>query len=125
MLSTIRIAVISAVLSATFVSTIWTTEPTTLVPASSKPFTERVTEPLMAQAGQALSVVRSVGQKGDRLEPGSNDCRDAAWPYVPDECISKHRAEMPRTVRTVTIEMRNRQSASALVRIPQTVVAAR
>ena len=50
---------------------------------------------------------------------------DAAWPYVPDECISKHRAEMLRTVPRVTIEMRNGQSASALVRIQQTVVAAR
>jgi hypothetical protein len=124
MLSTIRIIVISAVLSAVFVSTIWTTEPTTFVPASSKPFPERVTEPVMAQTGQALSEVRSAGQKGHRLEPGSNACRDAAWPYVPDECISKATAEAPRIVRTVTLETRPGNNTSVLVRLPQTVVAA-
>jgi hypothetical protein len=125
MLSTIRIIVSSAVLSGTFVSTIWTTEPTTFVPASSKPFAERVTEAPRNHSGLALSAVRSAGQKGDRLKPGSNACRDAAWPYVPDECISKATAEAPRIIRTVTLETRPGNNTSVLVRLPQTVVAAR
>ena len=125
MLSTIRITVISAVLSGTFMSTIWTMEPTTFVPDSSKPFAERVTEAPRGQSGLALSAVRSAGQKGDRLEAGSNACRDAAWPYVPDECLSKATAEAPRIVRTVTLETRPGNNTSVLVRLPQTVVAAR
>ena len=126
MLSTIRITVISAVLSALVVSTFWAVEPLMSAPAPSKDSVDRISEPLSnLRTGAALSAVRSAGQKADRIHVTSSGCRDAAWPYVPDECISKATAETPRIVRTVTLETRPGNNTSVLVRLPQTVVAAR
>jgi hypothetical protein len=126
MLATIRITVISAVLSALVVSTFWAAEPPMPASAPSKDFLDRVSEPLFnLQTGAASSAVRSAGQKADRIKQASSGCRDAAWPYVPDECISKATAEAPRIVRTVTLETRSGNNTSVLVRLPQTVLAAR
>jgi hypothetical protein len=128
MLSTIRIIVSSAVLSAVVVGTFWKAEAPTSAPASSKLFVERASAPLanagMAQTNPALSSVRG-GQKADRLEVRSNACQDAAWPYIPDQCISEASVETPRIVRTVALETRNGENTSVLVKMPQTVVAAR
>lgn len=130
MLFTVRIAVLSAVLSGIVVSTLSTGDAQAPLAASSKAFVERLPETpggssQMASMGGALSTMRSAGQKGDRTEIGGGGCRDAAWPYVPAECISKASDETPRIVRTVTIEMRHGENTSVLVKMPQTLVAAR
>jgi hypothetical protein len=130
MLSTVRIAVLSAVLSGIVVSTLWTADAQAPLPASTKTFVDRLPEtPMasveMATTGAAFFAMKSAGHKGDRMAVGEDACRDAAWPYVPDACIAKARDESPRIIRTVTVEMRQGENTSVLVRMPQTVVAAR
>jgi hypothetical protein len=130
MLATLRIAVLSAVLSGIVVSTLWTADAQAPAPASTKVFVDRLPEtPMpsaeMASIGAAFSDMKSAGHKEDRIAVSEDACRAAAWPYVPDACISKAGEERPRIIRTVTVEMRQGENTSVLVRMPQTVVAAR
>lgn len=65
------------------------------------------------------------GSKGDRQQPASGACAAWAWPNVPSECLAPADGTPARKmVRTITIERREGDDTSILVRMPQTAVAA-
>ena len=132
MLSTFRIAAVSAVLSGLVVG-IWDADART--PAdSAKTFVDRVPETAV-EASTATSLIsaeqrrptQSAGRKGDRsASAGVAGCDEAAWPYVPQACLHFAGGAEPRTsVRTITVETRQGDNTSILMRMPQTTVAAR
>ena len=79
-----------------------------------------------ARGEPAVSGHGSVSGKGDRLSARTEaDCSTQAWPYIAAECLTPAgEARSPRPVRTITIETREGANTSALVRVPQTTVAA-
>ena len=133
MFSTLKIAVLSAVLSGVVVSTFWTPQAHTETPDGTKTFVDRLPPDAPENATvQLVTVTRSPathtsGRKGDRVIPGqASGCAEAAWPYLPQECVTLASRTEPRSsVRFVTVENRVGENTSVLVRMPPTTVASR
>lgn len=132
MLSTLQIAAVSAVLSGVVVG-VWEADARTPALSSTKTFVERVPETSI-ERGAATSLTsaeqhrptQSAGAKADRIvSAGANVCGEAGWPYVPQECIHLANGVEPRPIRMITVETRQGENTSILMRIPQTTVAAR
>jgi hypothetical protein len=133
MLSTFQIAAVSAVLSGLVVGT-WDAAARTPAASTTKTFVDRVPETSI-ETGAATSLIsaeqrrptQSAGQKGDRsASAGAAGCDEAAWPYVPQACLHLAGGAEPRTsVRMITVETRQGENTSILMRMPQTTVAAR
>ena len=131
MFSTFKIVVLSAVLSGFVVSTLWTPE-TQKTPVPTKTFVDRLPQDASDNTAQLVTVTespatRTSGRKVDRIIPGrTGGCGQAAWPYVPPECVTLASGAEPRSsVRFVTLENRVGENTSVLVRMPQTTVASR
>jgi hypothetical protein len=133
MLSTIKIAAVSAVLSGLIVG-IWDGDARTSPAASPKTFVDRVpetaTEPGAANGlirGEVRRPFQTVGIKGDRITSvKTSDCSNAAWPYIPEDCLHLTGLAGPRAgVRVITVETREGENTSILMRMPQTTVATR
>jgi hypothetical protein len=65
--------------------------------------------------------------KGDRIASAqTGGCKEAAWPYVPRTCLTLVGAAEPRSsIRMITVEERQGENSSILLRLPQISVAAR
>jgi hypothetical protein len=129
MLSTFKIAALSAVLSGLVVG-VW--DARTPAATSTKTFVDRVPQTTIEGGAAAVLTAeqhrpdQSVGKKGDRTAPGTSTCGDAAWPYIPQECLQLTAAAGPRpSARMITVETRQGENTSILMRLPQTTVAAR
>jgi hypothetical protein len=129
MLLNLKIAAVSAVLSGVIVG-IWDGD----ARSSPKTIVDRVpetaTEPGAANgliSGEVRRPFQSVGIKGDRITSvKTSDCSNAAWPYIPHDCLHLTGLAGPRTgVRVITVETREGENTSILVRMPQTTVATR
>ena len=81
--------------------------------AEAMPAPEGLTEALSAAA-----------QKADRLTSGP-DCGAQTWPHIHPRCLASADAGSAAPVRTVTVEYRTGESASALVRLPLQQLAAK
>ena len=132
MFSTFKIVVLSAVLSGFVVSTLWTPEAQTKTPVPTKTFVDRLPQDASDSIAQLVTVTQSPAsrtseRKADRIIPGrTGGCGEAAWPYVPQECVTLASGAEPRSsVRFVTVENRVGENTSVLVRMPQTTVASR
>jgi hypothetical protein len=133
LLSNIKIAAVSAVLSGLIVG-IWDGDARTSPEASPKTFVDRVpetaTEPGAGNgliSGEVRRPFQSAGIKGDRINPvEASACNNAAWPYIPQDCLHLTGLAGPRTgVRVITVETREGENTSILMRMPQTTVATR
>ena len=131
MFSTFKIVVLSAVLSGFVVSTLWTPE-AQKTPVPTKTFVDRLPQDASDSIAQLVTVTQSPAsrtseRKADRIIPGrTGGCGEAAWPYVPQECVTLASGAEPRSsVRFVTVENRVGENTSVLVRMPQTTVASR
>jgi hypothetical protein len=130
MLSTLRIAALSAVLSGLVVG-IWDVGAGTPAATSTKTFVDRVPETSIERGAAAVLTaeqhrpVQSVGQKGNRIAPGASTCGDAAWPYIPQECLQLAAGGPRASARMITVETRQGENTSILMRLPQTTLAAR
>ena len=133
MLSNLKIAAVSAVLSGLIVG-IWDGDARTSPEASPKTFVDRVpetaTEPGAATgliSGEVRRPFQSAGIKGDRITSVKTiDCSNAAWPYIPHDCLHLTGLAEPRAgVRVITVETREGENTSILMRMPQTTVATR
>ena len=132
MLSNIKIAAVSAVLSGLIVG-IWDGDARTSPAASPKTFVDRVPETAIEtgagnglMSGGVQRPFQSAGIKGDRTPVGACTCNNAAWPYIPQECLHLTGLAAPRTgVRVITVETREGENTSILMRMPQTTVATR
>jgi len=120
MLSTFQIAAVSAVLSGLVVG-VWDADTRTPGTATTKTFVDRVPDTAF-ETGAAVSLVsaeqhrptQSVGRKGDRgVSAGAAGCDEAAWPYIPKECLHLAGGDGPRTgVRMITVETRQGENTS-------------
>jgi hypothetical protein len=124
---------VSAVLSGLIVG-IWDGDARTSPAASPKTFVDRVpetaTEPGATNgliSGEVRRPFQTVGIKGDRITSvKTSDCSNAAWPYIPEDCLHLTGLAGPRTgVRVITVETREGENTSILMRMPQTTVATR
>src|SRR4051812_40009203 len=92
MLSTIRLAALSAVLAGVVVSALWTSEGQLAVPATTK-IMDRIPQGENASPKLGVAELRPTsegsGGKGDRITSAQAvGCKEAAWPYVPQECLT-------------------------------------
>jgi hypothetical protein len=129
MLLNLKIAAVSAVLSGVIVG-IWDGD----ARSSPKTIVDRVqetaTEPGAANGlmrGEVRRPFQTVGIKGDRITSvKTSDCSNAAWPYIPEDCLHLTGLAGPRAgVRVITVETREGENTSILMRMPQTTVATR
>lgn len=132
MLSNLKIAAVSAVLSGVIVG-IWDAAQTS-PEASAKTIVDRVPETAMEtvaanslMTGEGRRLFQSAGVKGDRITSAeASGCNDAAWPYIPEGCLHLTGLAGPRTgVRVITVETREGKNTSILMRMPQTTLATR
>src|SRR5215212_6913988 len=130
MLSTIRLAALSAVLAGVVVSTLWTSEGQSAVPSTTK-IMDRLPQGDDASLKLGVAELRPTTEgsagKGDRIASAqTGSCKEAAWPYVPQKCLTLVGAAEPRSsIRMITVEERQGENTSILVRLPQISVAAR
>jgi hypothetical protein len=131
MLSNIKIAAVSAVLSGLIVG-ICDGDARTSPAASPKTFVDRVPETAIEtgagnglMSGEARRPFQSAGIKGDRTPVGASTCNNAAWPYIPEDCLHLTGLGPRAGVRVITVETREGENTSILMRMPQTTVATR
>lgn len=128
MLGMFKIAGLSAVLSAGFVTAYNPSKLPDTAPVSGKIFVDRVPEsddrPTTRQTGPA-PIMQSAGPahgaaKGDRLGADVGEtCRNHAWPNIAREClVAAEGTPVRNVVRTITVEMREGANTSVLVRVP-------
>jgi hypothetical protein len=72
--------------------------------------------------GAGLRVLAASG-KGDRIHSGG--CARQTWPNIAQECIVATDGASRRPVRTVTIERRDAEAISVLLRMPEPQLAIR
>jgi hypothetical protein len=129
MLSNIKIAAVSAVLSGVIVGICdgdARSSPKTIVDRVP----ETATEPGATNgltSGEVRRPFQTVAIKGDRITSvKTSDCSNAAWPYIPEDCLHLTGLAGPRAgVRVITVETREGENTSILMRMPQTTVATR
>ena len=133
MLSTFQLAAVSAVLSGLVIG-IWDADARTPASGSTKTSLDRVPETAVDSGGPGVLIkakerrpTQSTGRKGDRTaSAGASACADAAWPYVPQECLHLTGGDGQRaSVRMITVETREGKNTSILRRLPQTTIASR
>jgi len=135
MLSWIKIAGLSAILSAGVVTASGNTGQAAITPgkvsydrlppSSDVPEVRFGTRSLVGAPATPRSAFAS--GKGDRWSaPSEADCSRQAWPYISDACLAPAgEARAWRSVRTITVETREGANTSVLVRVPQPALAAR
>jgi hypothetical protein len=124
----LKTAALSAVLSFTLVTAYnqaWSSQPS----VAGKIYQDRLAAVPEAEgvrpAASAALPSSSAGRKGDRLAP-SAACADQTWPYIAPGCMAAGSAGGPsRAVRMITIEAREGENTSVLLRVPQAAVASR
>jgi hypothetical protein len=115
MFGLVKIAGLSAVLSASLVTAYAPTPP-----SDGKLFHDRIAatpedggatvHPLAFRLGAADTT--------GSIEKASNRCASQAWPNIAPECLSAGGGAQARAVRTITIEKRDEANTSTLVRLP-------
>jgi hypothetical protein len=128
MLEAIKIAGVSAMLSAGLVTASAIPGMPVTGAVNGKIYTDRVGETtaprLIAYAVPTASA--TAGTRGDSLRLAADRCAAQAWPHIPQECLtSAGTAPVRKTVRTITVEQREGAGTSVLVRLPATEVAQR
>ena len=128
MLEAVKIAGLSAVLSAGLVTASAIPGMPVAGAVDGKIYTDRVADiaapRLVAYA--APSTATTVRAKGDSLRIVSGRCAVQAWPHIPQECLTAVGTVSTRKiVRTVTFEQRDGANTSVLVRLPAQEVAQR
>jgi len=132
MLSWIKIAGLSAILSAGVVTASGNTGQAAITPGKVSydrlpPSSDVPLELARWSARLPLPVLLLHSGKGDRWSaPSEADCSRQAWPYISDACLAPAgEARAWRSVRTITVETREGANTSVLVRVPQPALAAR
>ena len=128
MLEAVKIAGLSAVLSAGLVTASAIPGMPVAGAVGGKIYTDRVADGaalrLVAYAAPAAATT-GLG-KGDSLRAASDRCAAQAWPHIPQECLTAvGTASTRKTVRTITFEQRDGANTSALVRLPAQEIAQR
>jgi hypothetical protein len=128
MLEAVKIAGLSAVLSAGLVTASAIPGMPVAGAVDGKIYTDRVADAAAPRlvAYAAPSTATSVQSKGDSLRAGGDRCAAQAWPHVPQECLTAVGTVAARkSVRTITFEQRQSDKMSVLVRLPVQEVAQR
>lgn len=132
----IKIAGLSAALSASLVTADLIRRPRDEVEPAAKLYTDRVPQTdggparneapdTAAMRGAGRPEPTAAGHKGDSWREGSG-CAAQAWPYRAREClIAADGAPARPVVRTITIESRAGANTSVLTRVPVADVAIR
>lgn len=132
-----KIAAVSALLSAGFVTAHDISKAGETVPVSGKAYTDRVSASGTASvpfqvayagvnAGDRRAVESAASGKGDsQREKPAKSCEAQTWPNVARHCIAAPGGEPRKLVRTITIESREGANTSVLSRVPVAMVAQR
>ena len=137
MFGLVKIAGISALLSAGIVTIYELPQAHRAAPVPGKMFTDRIA-PADARALASVEALRGTAPdgpaagpmlqgKGDRLwTDAGHDCAAQAWPHIARDCLTANDGTPIRTaVRTITIESREGANVSVLARVPVAEVAQR
>ena len=100
---------------------------------ATKTYYDRVlpSEATPAKLVHAVSVPEQTGSlksdvKADSLRSLDPACAAQAWPNISREClVAENGAQARKPVRTITIEKREGQNTSVLVRVPSAEIASR
>lgn len=140
MLEMIKIAGLSAVLSAGFVTAYNPSKLPETAPVSGKiyvdrilesddrPMTSRITSTATPRVQEAAAGSANQASKGDQLRTAGlgESCRAQAWPNIAREClVAAEGTPVRNMVRTITVETRESANTSVLVRLPSGDVAQR
>ena len=113
MFGLVKIAGLSAVLSASLVTAYAPTPP-----SDGKLFHDRIVA-APEDGGAAVRPLRlSDADATGSIHKASNTCASQAWPNIAPECLSAGSGAPARAVRTITIEKRDEANTSTLVRLP-------
>ena len=128
MLEAVKVAGLSAVLSAGLVTASAIPGMPVSGPVDAKIYSDRVVDAtgprLIAYA--APSARTAAQGRGDSLRAAPDRCAAQAWPNIPQECLTAvGTAPARKSVRTITIEQREGANTSVLVRLPAAQVAQR
>ena len=109
MITVLKLASLSAVLSASIVTAF--DAPAPVPPGSVKLYHNRI----VADADTAPA--RYADAAGSRVasDAASGGCGQQTWPYVSGDCVA---GAPRRVVRTITVERRDELATSTLVRLP-------
>ena len=128
MLEAVKIAGLSAVLSAGLVTASAIPGMPVAGAVDGKIYTDRVADaPAPRLVAYAVSSAAATVQgKGDSLHVASDRCAAQAWPHIPQECLTAvGTASARKTVRAITLEQRDGANTSVLVRLPAQEIAQR
>lgn len=121
MFTIVKMASLSAVLSAGLVTAYNNPVPATASPAE-KAFVERLPQMAEAAISAALdqdTVLQTGSLKGNRHAVRDRACAGETWPAIPASCLtSADGTPVRQPVRTITLEHRAGQNTSVLVRVP-------
>jgi hypothetical protein len=126
----LKMSALSAVLSFTLVTAYNQAWSSQVEPGQRKIYQERLSAgEASAQDARPSSPVAlpsiSTAVKGDRLAAHAN-CVDQTWPYIASTCLAASTAgSQEKRVRMITIEAREGENTSVLVRVPQAEIASR
>ena len=138
MLGILKLAAVSAVLSAGLVAADGISAAREIGPVPAKTYTDRVpasgvlTEPVqVAYAGvtpgdrRAADMATTTGKGDSQREKPAKSCEAQIWPNIARHCIASSDAEPRKLVRTITIESRDGANTSVLTRVSAATVAQR
>jgi hypothetical protein len=125
----LKMSALSAVLSFTVVTAYnhaWSSQ---VEPGQRKIYQERLsTDAAWAQDARPAAPVAlpwiATALKGDRLAAHPN-CVDQTWPHIAPACLAASAGSQEKRVRMITIETREGENTSVLVRVPQAEIASR
>jgi hypothetical protein len=126
----LKMSALSAVLSFTLVTAYNQAWSSQIEPMQGKIYQDRLpargasAQDVRPSSPVALPSV-STAPKGDRLATRA-DCVDQIWPYIAPACLAASTAgSQHKRVRMITIEAREGDNTSVLVRVPQAEIASR
>jgi hypothetical protein len=137
MLGILKLAAVSAVLSAGLVAADGISAAREIGPVPAKTYTDRVpasgvlAEPVqVAYAGvtpgdRRAADVATTGKGDSQREKPAKSCEAQTWPNIARHCIASSDAEPRRLIRTITIESRDGATTSVLTRVSAATVAQR
>ena len=137
MLGILKLAAVSAVLSAGVVAFDGISVARETGPVPAKTFTDRV--PASGVAAEPVQVayagvtpgdrhaveVATTGKGDSQREKPMKSCEAQTWPNIARHCIASSDAEPRKLVRTITIESREGANTSVLARVSAATVAQR
>src|SRR5215207_2577466 len=124
MLGILKLAAVSAVLSAGLVAADGISAAREIGPVPAKTYTDRVpASGVLAEPVQvAYAGVATTGKGDSQREKPAKSCEAQTWPNIARHCIASSDAEPRKLIRTITIESRDGANTSVLTRVSAATV---